>query len=296
MPHTLPKTARRSAVPTRTVASHPQKCIWSLAPLPLKPSNPSSPFRVFPATVRKQPTLWKEGKKIERIKKVSKSKMHKIPSPSLFTDEDKAPGLTIEDSGLTISLPARWGTASQCARANTFIPVDHDRTYYYEMTVVDEGDGKRIGLGFCAKDASLNGMPGWEVDAWGYHADDGAKFPGRSQGLKYGPMYGTGDVVGCGIDFKRGFAFYTLNAEYLGLPDSRPGTELIRSPGPAFSLKEGLRIWPMIGMGSAGAKVSVNFGQRKFAWDGIDDLDGHLGDNAAVEYGKEVCCENCGLH
>jgi len=206
--------------------------------------------------------------------------MHKILPPALFTDQDKAPGLIIEDNGLTISLSARWGSAAQCARANTFIPVDHDRMYYYEMTVVDEGDGKRIGLGFCARDTSLNGMPGWEANAWGYHADDGAKFPGRSQGLKYGPVYGTGDVVGCGVDFKRGFAFYTLNAEYLG---------------PAFSLKEGLRIWPMIGMGSAGAKVSINFGQRKFAWDGIDELEGRLGDNAVIEYGKDACCENCGL-
>jgi len=51
----------------------------------------------------------------------------------------------------------------------------------------------------------------------------------------------------------------------------------------------------MIGMGSAGAKVSINFGQRKFAWDGIDELEGRLGDNAVIEYGKEACCENYGL-
>lgn len=34
--------------------------------------------------------------------------MHKILPPALFTDQDKAPGLIIEDNGLTISLP---GTA-----------------------------------------------------------------------------------------------------------------------------------------------------------------------------------------
>lgn len=84
------------------------------------------------------------------------------------------------------------------------------------MTVVNQGDNKKIGLGFCTKDVPLDRMPGWENNAWGYHGDDGSKFAEHGQGSKYGPLYGNGDVIGCGLDFKRGFSFFTKNGGYLG--------------------------------------------------------------------------------
>ena len=59
-------------------------------------------------------------------------------------------------------------------------------------------------------------MPGWHHDSWGYHGDDGKRFSEAGPGVPYGPLYGTGDVVGCGVDFKSKIAFFTKNGEKLG--------------------------------------------------------------------------------
>ena len=40
---------------------------------------------------------------------------------------------------------------------------------------------------------------------------------GRGGGSQYGPQYGTGDVVGCGIDFTTRSIFFTKNG--CRLPD-----------------------------------------------------------------------------
>ena len=59
-------------------------------------------------------------------------------------------------------------------------------------------------------------MPGWYHGSWGYHGDDGLKYPNYVVGEPYGPTYGTGDVIGCGVDFESGIAFFTKNGEKLG--------------------------------------------------------------------------------
>ena len=59
-------------------------------------------------------------------------------------------------------------------------------------------------------------MPGWVKGSWGYHGDDGKKYEEVGKGVPYGPTYGTGDTVGCGVDFTSGSAFFTKNGEKLG--------------------------------------------------------------------------------
>lgn len=70
-------------------------------------------------------------------------------------------------------------------------------------------------------------MPGWDRESWGYHGDDGESFGLRDcnkrwkslrvlSHLPYGPTYGAGDVVGCGIDFATQTAFFTKNGTHLG--------------------------------------------------------------------------------
>lgn len=58
--------------------------------------------------------------------------------------------------------------------------------------------------------------PGWEQESWGYHGDDGRSFAAQNGGRDYGPKFSIGDVIGCGVNFKTGSAFYTKNGQFIG--------------------------------------------------------------------------------
>lgn len=73
-----------------------------------------------------------------------------------------------------------------------------------------------IAVGFSHWDCPADGMPGWASGSWGYHGDDGCKFAAQSTGDKYGPLYGEGDTIGCGVDFHERSAFFTKNGVHLG--------------------------------------------------------------------------------
>jgi len=59
-------------------------------------------------------------------------------------------------------------------------------------------------------------MPGWAKGSWAYHGDDGALFIESGQGISYGPTYGSGDVIGCGVDLHKNEMFFTKNGEHVG--------------------------------------------------------------------------------
>lgn len=60
-------------------------------------------------------------------------------------------------------------------------------------------------------------MPGWDRHSFGYHGDDGGFFHGSgSMRLQYGPKFGRGDTVGCGVDYLNNTIFFTLNGKSLG--------------------------------------------------------------------------------
>ncbi|KAL9046246.1 MAG: hypothetical protein Q9214_000873 [Letrouitia sp. 1 TL-2023] len=75
-------------------------------------------------------------------------------------------------------------------------------------------------------------------------------------GRKYGPTFTTGDIVGCGVNFMTGCAFFTKNGVF---------------QGNAFKdLKEGV-IYPSVGMKHPQVHLSINLGQRPFVFD-IDGM------------------------
>ena len=54
------------------------------------------------------------------------------------------------------------------------------------------------------------------VNSWGYHGNDG-KFYGRILGGEpYGPIFTTGDTIGCCLNFINNTVFYTKNGVHLG--------------------------------------------------------------------------------
>lgn len=78
-----------------------------------------------------------------------------------------------------------------------------------------------IGIGFSGAKVSLEKLPGWEHESWAYHGDDGMTFCCQNTGRKYGPMFTTGDVVGCGVNFLTGCAFFTKNGVFQGITPNR---------------------------------------------------------------------------
>ena len=64
-------------------------------------------------------------------------------------------------------------------------------------------------------------QPGWDRNSFGYHGDDGAAFHGTGVGSKqFGPAFGVGDVVGCGLDYRSGSVFFTKNGRFVGIHPS----------------------------------------------------------------------------
>ena len=98
-----------------------------------------------------------------------------------------------------------------------------------------------------------NLFPGWDSESYGYHGDDGAIFHGRGWQLScYGPTFGFGDVVGCGMNLCTQTIFFTLNGEYLG---------------DAFTnVRTDIPLYPTVGIDSKCA-VKFNFGLKEFQFD-----------------------------
>jgi hypothetical protein len=77
-----------------------------------------------------------------------------------------------------------------------------------------------MGIGLSCLGVSLNRLPGWEKNSYGYHADDGCVFSSSATGQSYGPTFTTGDVVGCGLNLVQRSIFFTKNGINLGTATS----------------------------------------------------------------------------
>ncbi|KAF7722732.1 hypothetical protein EC973_002825 [Apophysomyces ossiformis] len=121
--------------------------------------------------------------------------------------------------------------------------------FYFEIEILSQG----CDIGFCW---SVHGV-GQQLEtgrehAWRYHASDGHIYSGTNTSKSYGPSFGTGDVIGCGIDFRDMTAFYTKNGVHLGI---------------AFHNIKGGMIFPTVGFESPGDRIHTNFGGNEFLFD-----------------------------
>lgn len=89
-------------------------------------------------------------------------------------------------------------------------------------------------IGLSSKTVSLSRPPGWESESYGYHGDDGDIYNQQNIGKRYGPHFGTGDTVGCGVNFRTRTAFFTKNGVSLSMKSSPRGlyTSDLSADGP----------------------------------------------------------------
>ena len=59
------------------------------------------------------------------------------------------------------------------------------------------------------------GLAGRSPGSWGYHGDDSDLFISGTP-YNFGTTYGTGDVIGCGVDKETSTTFFTKNRIHLG--------------------------------------------------------------------------------
>ncbi|KAH0550885.1 hypothetical protein GP486_007751 [Trichoglossum hirsutum] len=181
-----------------------------------------------------------------------------MPLPTRWSDHDKLSGIDVLADGLEVRFigPGKSNQDHDAAavRADHAMPPQCG-IFYYEVTIINRGKEGLIGIGFCGPNVSLNRLPGWEPDSWGYHGDDGRLFCCQSSGKDYGPQFSSNDVVGCGVNFRTGCGFFTKNGTMLGT---------------AFRDIKG-KIFPAVGMKKPGEHVRVNFGQSPFVFD-IDSV------------------------
>jgi len=79
---------------------------------------------------------------------------------------------------------------------------------------------RKIGIGFSEEHTDLQRMVGWDSGSWGYHGDDGHIYSESGRGESYGSTYDSGNVIGCGVNFERGTAFFTKDGVTQGKIDN----------------------------------------------------------------------------
>ncbi|OLN85941.1 Ran-binding protein 10 [Colletotrichum chlorophyti] len=180
------------------------------------------------------------------------------PLPTRWNRDDKYGALDILSDGLEVRYIGPRGQTERdheafSIRADSFMPPQCG-IYYFEVQILSgKRDDMTIGIGFSAKTVALSRPPGWEPDSWGYHSDDGHCYAGHNGGKAYGPSFSASDVIGCGINFRTGCAFFTKNGHLLGTAFREIG--------------KGSNLYPTVGLKKSGEHIRVNFGQTPFVFD-----------------------------
>lgn len=138
--------------------------------------------------------------------------------PSKWAETDKIAGLEISADGQDVKFVGPSKTLDhEAASTRSDNPMPSQcGIYYYEVSIISKGKEGMIGVGFSGASVSLEKLPGWEPESWAYHGDDGKSFCAQPQGKPYGPTFTSGDVIGCGVNFMKGCAFFTKNGVFQG--------------------------------------------------------------------------------
>lgn len=180
--------------------------------------------------------------------------------PTRWSEQYRCSMLSVSADGRDLTYQGSPSNSDKdAAAARTISPIPPAcGIYYYEVEVTSKANSNKghISVGLVSRDFKLLRLPGWEKNSWGYHGDDGSSFAAEKTGTPYGPQFGAGDVIGCGIDFSQNRAFYTKNGALLGSVFDNIGKDC--------------DIYPAVGLCHPGESVRANFGQESFKFD-IED-------------------------
>ncbi|GES88226.1 ran-binding proteins 9/10 homolog isoform X2 [Rhizophagus clarus] len=182
--------------------------------------------------------------------------------PTIWNINDKSDRLSVDSDGLGVKYTGPLENHAAIIRTNHPIP-PQCRMFYFEVDIVDEGKYEIIGIGFCTNKIILDSrMPGWDDESWGYHSDDGKFYNCNGYGDLYGPLFKTGDTIGCCLNFRNNTVFYTKNGMNLGIAfqDSKNIFQNLKGT-----------LYPCIGMKSGSLKG--NFGHKNFKYTAMTDDD-----------------------
>jgi hypothetical protein len=124
-------------------------------------------------------------------------------------------------------------------------------SYYFEITIIDDGDdGDVIWIGFTTENFKKDQIPGWELNTYGYHNDDGAIYHSSNQMKQLGGNFDTtftkGDVVGARIKYLDRNVYFVKGKKIVG--------KIL------YNLKNTL--YPTIGFWGKNVTVDVNFNPK----------------------------------
>ncbi|KAI3325886.1 ran-binding protein [Xylariaceae sp. AK1471] len=180
--------------------------------------------------------------------------------PVRWNTADKCGPLEVSANGLEVKYNASLRTTREREQDHEMCGIRADHAmpaqagiYYFEVTLLSKRrDETTVCVGFLGKNVTLTRPPGWEPESWGYHGDDGDIYSGGNVGKKYrDTTFSAGDVIGCGVNFRTGQAFFTKNGKDLEV---------------AFRDIKG-KLYPAVGIKKAGEHIRVNFGQGPFVFD-----------------------------
>ncbi|CAG8685199.1 12547_t:CDS:2 [Acaulospora morrowiae] len=196
-----------------------------------------------------------------------------IPLPSKWNRYDAGRDLRVRENELADNDDAT------AIRTDHPIPIVSG-IYYFEIDIIFGGKtqnwnwNKEVWTYLNARRVIFQKMTGWDRYSFGYHGDDGRTFHNghRWETDPYGPLYSTGDTIGCCVDFFNRSIFYTKNGINLGEVNILRGGYLGINLGGVNFLQESFEfmkydLYPVIGMKNEPVYVEANFGTRPFKFD-----------------------------
>lgn len=163
--------------------------------------------------------------------------------------------LEVSENGHLVRYTGRGRDDSEAAsiRSNAQLAPIPTPIGYFEAYIVDKGRDGYMSVGVMNKKTHLDKLVGWGEGAIGYHGDDGNLFVGNGMGRPFGPLYSTGDTIGCGLDWINGNVFFTKNGSLVGSVPHK------------FADDE--HVFAAIGLRTPGETIRVNFGLYSFVFD-----------------------------